>query len=624
MGMRGCIAVILLACALSAPASQTFFGQVLTDWHHEWKYEPAETNLAAYPWMHPEYDDGHWHHGQGIFAFPFDERLPEGQTNRTFLPHHSERVTHYFRTLFYWERPEAVYLTFSNLIDDGAVFYLNGMGIKRIRMPEGPVNGGTRATNAHEVTFGYDVFIVENPPLIPGVNVLAVEVHQRTPSGDVVFGCYARADAVRPACGWNPVPQHRDLVLLACSSATLTVPADGFPPPTLEWRKDGLPIAGATNASLHLTQIGFEAEGFYECVELTTFRECVLGSFSVTVIVDDGYLFLDHAVGLLDPTQIRVRFSYSVDETSAEDIFNYEVAGLTVHAAERGTNDRNEVLLTTDPRIPGQFYELTVGGVTALISSGCGEPKLVELPPTTRRIDLETVVLPFNAEWRYNDAGADLVFAWRNPQYSDIAWPLGAALLGFEDTQATMAALQAQGLSLLTPLSQNSATMTYYFRALVDLRFIPRELFTLRHVVDDGAVFYVNGAEVGRFNMPEGPIVHSTVAPTSPPEGVIRSLPISGLIRGTNVIAVEVHQADGVPHDMLFGAQLIGVASGEEPAELRITRDLQNGAITLNWFGRAILEQTATFPAQWTTSPDQSNPQTIPVTEAARFYRLRQ
>jgi glucose/arabinose dehydrogenase/mono/diheme cytochrome c family protein len=84
-------------------------------------------------------------------------------------------------------------LTFSNIVDDGAVFYLNGVEVQRLYVTNGvPVTYGSFCTN-HEAA-GFDVFTLGGAAvtnnLINGDNVLAVEVHQSTAgSSDIVFGC---------------------------------------------------------------------------------------------------------------------------------------------------------------------------------------------------------------------------------------------------------------------------------------------------------------------------------------------------------------------------------------------------------------------------------------------------
>ena len=78
---------------------------------------------------------------------------------------------------------------------------------------------------------------------------------------------------------------------------------------------------------------------------------------------------------------------------------------------------------------------------------------------------------------------------------------------------------------------------------------------------DDGAVVYLNGTEVLRDNLPAGTITHTTLALTAvggADERTYFAFTVSAayLVEGTNVLAVEVHQAAGDDLGMVFGAGL--------------------------------------------------------------------
>ena len=91
----------------------------------------------------------------------------------------------------------------------------------------------------------------------------------------------------------------------------------------------------------------------------------------------------------------------------------------------------------------------------------------------------------------------------------------------------------------------------------------------LRAVVDDGAVFYLNGAEILRLNMPEGAVSNTTCATTNTGNAGFSgpyTLSASSLVTGTNVLAVELHQAEDGTNDVLFGAEmLVTVTNGLSP-----------------------------------------------------------
>src|SRR5207248_1538863 len=84
-------------------------------------------------------------------------------------------------------------------------------------------------------------------------------------------------------------------------------------------------------------------------------------------------------------------------------------------------------------------------------------------------------------------------------------------------------------------------------------------LLKLNAIVTDGAVFYINGVEVLRLNLPLGPIDLSTPANTlvsSPTYTGAITLAVTNLVIGTNVLAVEVHQAANNTNSLLFGVEM--------------------------------------------------------------------
>jgi len=101
---------------------------------------------------------------------------------------------------------------------------------------------------------------------------------------------------------------------------------------------------------------------------------------------------------------------------------------------------------------------------------------------------------------------------------------------------------------------------TKYFRTVfVVTGDVETASLQLRAVVDDGAVFYLNGAEVLRLNMPAGDITRTTPAVTNVLGAILSSnctLSAASLAEGTNVLAAEVHQASDGTNDFLFGAVL--------------------------------------------------------------------
>ena len=152
--------------------------------------------------------------------------------------------------------------------------------------------------------------------------------------------------------------------------------------------------------------------------------------------------------------------------------------------------------------------------------------------------------------WRFNQSGLDLGTEWRKPGFDDSEWPLGAGLL-----YAATSRLPANKKTLL-----KIGPTTYYFRTEFEITGeLQDPVLRLNHFVDDGAIFYLNGQEVLRFRMPEGPINSETLASRSTATArLVRGELIdpSLLRQGLNSLAVEVHQSSLRSQDIVFGMEL--------------------------------------------------------------------
>jgi hypothetical protein len=167
-----------------------------------------------------------------------------------------------------------------------------------------------------------------------------------------------------------------------------------------------------------------------------------------------------------------------------------------------------------------------------------------------------TPLVTKGSSWKYSTGSAGLASGWALPSFSDLTWPAGNALLGYG----------ASDIVTVIPYGP-SATNKYptsYFRR--SFQVADRSRFTrlvLNLLRDDGAVVYLNGVELTRSNMPTGvvtPSVWASVAISGAAETTYYSytLPTTLLLNGTNVIAVEVHQANPTSSDVRFDLELLG------------------------------------------------------------------
>ncbi|MDP0492121.1 MAG: metallophosphoesterase [Verrucomicrobiota bacterium JB023] len=175
---------------------------------------------------------------------------------------------------------------------------------------------------------------------------------------------------------------------------------------------------------------------------------------------------------------------------------------------------------------------------------------------------------------------------WENASYAGDVLPRAFAPLGFNHSSARSTLIDTDNT-------------TYYFRRHFE---IPNASaitsLTLELMADDGAVVYLNGIELVRDNMPaSGNIGSNTEAETSrlgSEEDNYRSFNLSPavLIDGSNLIAVEVHQAA----DLLSGLpDLLGLAGPDLLFDASLTAEInpQIPLVTLSG-GGTLDEETGT------------------------------
>jgi len=192
------------------------------------------------------------------------------------------------------------------------------------------------------------------------------------------------------------------------------------------------------------------------------------------------------------------------------------------------------------------------------------------------------VLIPNNAVWSFYDAanapaaspgavGAPPI-AWFETGYDTTAvagWGSGPAELGYGDQdEATLTA--AEGIF-------GQSVITQYFRHEFSASALDgTEALTLSLLRDDGAVVYLNGEELGRTNLPAGPVNYNTLAVSASEQTIEIDVPAELLVPGVNLLAVEVHQFSFTSTDLSFSASL-AVSAGSAPR----TSDSTEGVFVL-------------------------------------------
>jgi hypothetical protein len=149
-----------------------------------WRYNQLN-DFTGINWFETNYNDSAWPLGAGLL-YVEGAALPAPKNTLLTLG----RTTYYFRTRFHFTgNPFGISLKLFTVLDDGAVIYLNGREIHRIRMPGGPVTYSTLANGSVGDAIYEGPIILPGGALVQGENVLAVEVHQSsTGSTDIVLG----------------------------------------------------------------------------------------------------------------------------------------------------------------------------------------------------------------------------------------------------------------------------------------------------------------------------------------------------------------------------------------------------------------------------------------------------
>lgn len=161
------------------------------------------------------------------------------------------------------------------------------------------------------------------------------------------------------------------------------------------------------------------------------------------------------------------------------------------------------------------------------------------------------------SSWHYHDQGSMDGSNWKSTVMS--SWPTGKAPLGYYTGDTNNS--RGHNTTLDYGGDANNKRPTYYFSKQFTLDHTPSasDIYTLNYAVDDGMVVYINGKEAARYLMNSGTVSYSTYASTyasgNPDNGSL-TLPYELFRKGTNTIAIEVHNNSATSSDIHFDAEL--------------------------------------------------------------------
>ena len=442
-------------------------------------------------------------------------------------------ATYYFRTPFVLAGvPSQTALRLDCILADGAVFYINGVEVLRQNLPAGAVTATTPALSQVTKPVSAGPFLLPTGSLLTGTNVLAVELHKAVGSGpNALFG----AD-------------------LQMSVTNILVP----PPVTLAFNE----LASATNSDfwLELMNYGPSSLDLGGCVLVgqgsATNHEYV---FPPQTLASGELVAVSAAtLGFAVATGDRLLL-YSPSRTSVLD-------GVVAKTKPRGRwPDGTGAWLRPTTLTPGASNQFSFHRELVINELMYAAPGL----PAQPAVFGTNLLISITNDWKYQSLGQDPGTAWRTYDFDDTAWPMASAV--FYNTPAVLPAPKNTQL----PLNDGGAPIiTWYFRAPFDFegRTNAAQL-TLRPIVDDGAVYYLNGVEIFRQNMPAGDIGYGTLATTSvatPAYSGPFTVTVTNLVPGGNLLAVGVHQltTNPIAADMAFAveASLVGQLSPAVPA----------------------------------------------------------
>lgn len=259
--------------------------------------------------------------------------------------------------------------------------------------------------------------------------------------------------------------------------------------------------------------------------------------------------------------------SSSRQKTLADALRNYnyfELQGKNYQSVRFSANIENACISLNDIPVPtNQFDGYLFSPVTLRATAPAGYKFVGWQNPNGSSSETKSL-FERGSLWYYYDQGSLDGQDWKSAVNSE--WPRGNSPLGYFTSDANNERGYQTFLDWGT--DANAKRPTYYFTRQITLASAPAttDKFIMNFTCDDGAIIYVNGTEVGRYNMPTGNISYSSYAShyayDNPDEGSME-IDRTAFKRGRNVIAVELHNCDNKSTDVMWDAELLKLSTSQ-------------------------------------------------------------
>lgn len=423
------------------------------------------------------------------------------------------------------------------------------------------------------------------------------------------------------------VRQPQDVTLEEGQTLTLNVEVSGTNP-GFQWYRGTNKLTTSTTEEFTQANITTNTSGTYFVVVTNSVNVITSRMASVTVVRDvtppillsaEEYrstpMFSSNRI-LLTFNELMAAFIPTNLSSSATNPLNYRVrefgtmSMITVTTAAVLGGSAVRLDLSSFNRT--SLYLVTVTNLADVRSNRMTSPQFASVA-----FYITNSITAFDSIWAWDESGTDLGTAWRARDYNDSHWSRGRGIFAFEfDPINVCAGAKNTALSL--------GTTTYYFRfPFVVPRTSGKAILGWTEFIDDGAIIYLNGQQLRRVNMPAGTITATTPALTNR-EATCSSagVTITNLLEGTNLLAVELHQA-GTDFDAVFGLRLTATIQlpYAVPVALHIDR-APSGQLVLSWPGRqGLLKAGATPSGPW-SSVATNSPVLLSPELSTSFFRL--